>query len=208
MKNLIIFEIALLVISLVVFLFVIIDLKRFILDHFGSFDPYFQQLLSKNYDNFASPNYKSKYILTTARISDTDITELKENQIFVFGSNELGLHNGGASKLAYDKFGAEYGKGFGIYGKTYALPTCGNIGKEIFTFPLMEIEKQIESFLQCTTENLQFDFLVTEIGCGIAGYTPKHIAPYFARAVEMPNVYLPLRFIHILIKENIIEDKI
>ena len=46
------------------------------------------------------------------------ILELKENEIFVFGSNLAGSHGGGAARLAYERFGAVWGEGFGLHGQT------------------------------------------------------------------------------------------
>ena len=51
------------------------------------------------------------------------ISELKENEIFVFGSNLAGAHGGGAARLAYNRFGAVWGEGVGLHGETYAIPT-------------------------------------------------------------------------------------
>ena len=51
------------------------------------------------------------------------ITSLKPNEIFVFGSNLLGHHMGGAARIALEKFGAIYGQGVGLQGNSYAIPT-------------------------------------------------------------------------------------
>ena len=42
-------------------------------------------------------------------------------------------------------------------------------------------------------------FLVTEIGCGLAGYKPKDIAPLFKGVENLKNVKLPERFWHKII---------
>ncbi|MBR2476452.1 MAG: hypothetical protein IKB57_08000, partial [Bacteroidaceae bacterium] len=57
------------------------------------------------------------------RIAPDFITELSENEIFVFGSNLEGRHVGGAARIAYDKFGAIWGQGVGLQGNAYAIPT-------------------------------------------------------------------------------------
>jgi len=57
------------------------------------------------------------------RFYEGHINSLKENEIFVFGSNPEGRHGRGAAKYAKDKFGAIYGKGRGLQGQSYALPT-------------------------------------------------------------------------------------
>jgi len=51
------------------------------------------------------------------------ITELKLNELFVFGSNLAGAHGGGAARLAYERFGAVWGQGVGLQGRCYAIPT-------------------------------------------------------------------------------------
>ena len=57
------------------------------------------------------------------KTSIDDIRILKDNEIFVFGSNESGIHGAGAAFLANKKFGAVYGEGIGLFGKSYAIPT-------------------------------------------------------------------------------------
>lgn len=54
------------------------------------------------------------------RITPSKINILGENEIFVFGSNIKGLHMGGAARAAYNRFGAEWGNGEGLQGKSYA----------------------------------------------------------------------------------------
>ena len=51
------------------------------------------------------------------------ITELEDNEIFVFCSNLAGAHGGGAARLAYQRFGAVWGQGVGLQGQSYAIPT-------------------------------------------------------------------------------------
>ncbi len=57
------------------------------------------------------------------RITPDRITSLKDNEIFVFGSNKEGMHGGGAARIAYEDFGAEWGVGIGMTGQCYAIPT-------------------------------------------------------------------------------------
>lgn len=125
------------------------------------------------------------------KIANDNITELKENEIFVFGSNLSGRHGKGAAKTALD-WGAVYGKGNGIQGKTYGIPTKDvNVYK---TLPLSEIKKYVNEFLNYAFLNPDKTFLVTEVGCGLAGYSVKEIAPLFKRALELDNILLPRRF--------------
>lgn len=125
-----------------------------------------------------------------ARTTPAYITSLKPNEIFVFGSNLAGNHAGGAARLAYVKWGAVWGQGVGLQGQTYAIPTMHG-GVEA-------IRPYVEEFIRFAEEHPEQVFLVTEIGCGIAGFTPDEIAPLFAAAVPVQNVFLPERFWEVL----------
>jgi len=132
------------------------------------------------------------------KTSPKNITELKKNEVFVFGSNLRGRHGAGAAKQAL-KWGAIEGKDEGHYGKTYALPTKNEF---IETMPLNYIEWHVGEFIDHAAVNSEWIFLVTEIGCGLAGYTPKDIAPLFEEALDVENIHLPESFIDILIKKQ------
>lgn len=119
-----------------------------------------------------------------------NITELKEDEIFVFGSNLAGHHGGGAARIAHRKFGAEWGVGVGITGQCYAIPTMQG-GVET-------IKPYVDKFIELAREWDQTTFLVTRIGCGIAGFTDEQIAPLFAEAIELYNVRLPESFVKII----------
>ena len=93
------------------------------------------------------------------------ITGLKADEVFVFGSNLAGMHGGGAAYVAFRQFGAVMGCGVGLRGQSYAIPTM----PELF-------------------------FYVTRIGCGIAGFRDKEIAPLFSEALGLENVCLPESF--------------
>lgn len=123
------------------------------------------------------------------------ITELKENEIFVFGSNEAGIHGAGAARQALDQFGARWGVGFGPQGKTFAIPTKD---WSIRTLPIQHIKPYVNSFLSYALTQPNLVFLVTEIGCGLAGYKPKDIAPLFVRGTVMSNITLPDKFKEVL----------
>ena len=99
--------------------------------------------------------------------------------IVVFGSNQAGRHGKGAAKYARDNLGAVYGVGEGLTGNCYALPTKDY---NIKTRPLTDIHESIKTFLQVASENPDKVFKVTPIGCGLAGYTDKEIAPMFKYA--------------------------
>ena len=111
------------------------------------------------------------------------ITELKPGEIFVFGSNLQGMHGGGAARIAYQKFGAIMGQGVGLQGQSYGIPTMQG-GVET-------IRPYVDEFIAFAKEHPELTFLVTRIGCGIAGFSDDEIAPLFAQAHEVENIVLP-----------------
>ena len=113
--------------------------------------------------------------------------------IFVFGSNEAGRHGKGAAEYARKHYGAIYGQGEGLQGSSYAIPTKD---QKIKTLPLSEIEKGVQRFLQFAADHPELLFRVTPIGCGLAGYKPTDIAPFFRNHTE--NITLPNEFFEIL----------
>jgi hypothetical protein len=125
------------------------------------------------------------------RTTPKNITSLKDNEVFVFGSNSKGKHVGGAARLAFDKFGAVWGQGFGLRGNSYAIPTLKNLGEN---FPVETIHDFVLKFREDAKLLPEKTFYVTEIGCGIAGFTPEEIAPLFHCCAELESVYLPRRF--------------
>lgn len=120
------------------------------------------------------------------------IVGLDENEIFVFGSNLAGIHGGGAARLAFDKFRARWGKGIGLYGKSYAIPTKD---RNIQTLSLDKIEPQVDKFIKFAKEHKELTFYVTEIGCGLAGLKIKEMAPMFLKHEIPDNVKLPESFL-------------
>lgn len=116
-----------------------------------------------------------------------EIQELKPNQVFVFGSNLAGIHGGGAAWLAKAKFGAKPGQGCGLAGQTYAIPTKD---RQLQTLSLPRIQEQVDLFLAFAETHPHLEFLVTKIGCGLAGYAVKDIAPMFQQYIPK-NVILP-----------------
>ena len=111
------------------------------------------------------------------------ITELQPGEIFVFGSNLQGMHGGGAARVAYRNFGAVMGQGVGLQGQSYAIPTMQG-GVET-------IRPYVDEFIAFAKEHPELTFLVTRIGCGIAGFTDEDIAPLFAEAQGVDNIVLP-----------------
>lgn len=120
------------------------------------------------------------------------ITELKPNEIFVFGSNLAGAHGGGAARLAYNRFGAICGQGVGLQGQSYAIPTMQG-GVET-------IKPYVDEFIRFAKQHPEQKFLVTKIGCGIAGFKVEEIAPLFYHAIDSENIVLPREF------DDIVQD--
>ena len=116
------------------------------------------------------------------------ISKLKPNEIFVFGSNLAGMHGGGAAWIAYERFGAIMGQGVGLQGQSYAIPTMQG-GVET-------IKPYVDEFIEFASKHPEYKFLVTKIGCGIAGFTVEEIAPLFYRAIDVENIILPKEFVN------------
>lgn len=120
---------------------------------------------------------------------------MKQN-IFVFGSNLAGLHGAGSARAALEKYGAQYGKGIGFCGNSYAIPTKD---RNLDVLPLDEIKLHVRNFLIFAKTHPDMIFNVVKIGCGLAGYTSEQIAPMFKNASK--NVVLHTDFLKIL-EEN------
>ena len=118
------------------------------------------------------------------------ISQLRENEVFVFGSNLAGMHAGGAARVAVNNFGAVWGQGVGMQGQCYAIPTMQG-GVET-------IEPYVDEFIAYASQHPELKFYVTRIGCGIAGFTAEEIAPLFKDAVDLENVILPQDFVAVL----------
>ena len=121
------------------------------------------------------------------------ITELKENQIFVFGSNARGFHMGGAARQAVESFGAIMGQAEGLQGQSYAIVT---LDEEMRRVPLWYIEEQLEKLRDSAIQNPDKEFLLTAIGCGIAGFEVSTIAAACRDIENWPgNVIFPREFL-------------
>jgi len=119
-----------------------------------------------------------------------NISELKADEVFVFGSNLEGMHGGGAAYYAFRHFGAMMGCGVGLRGQSYAIPTMQG-GVET-------IKPYVDDFIVFAKEHPELFFYVTRIGCGIAGFRDKEIAPLFTEAIDVPNICLPESFVKAL----------
>ena len=156
------------------------DPLRTILDSFASSSLYKQQYatyVKYMVDEYFTPDY---------------ITALRENEVFVFGSNLAGHHCGGAARVARKLFGAKQGQGVGLQGQSYAIPTMQG-GVET-------IKPYVDEFIEYARQHPELTFYVTRIGCGIAGFTDDQIAPLFKDAENMMNVIIPKSFFDVLAK--------
>lgn len=122
---------------------------------------------------------------TSSRITPEYISALQPNEVFVFGSNVRGMHYGGAAAFAVKRFGAIMGQGEGLQGRSYAIPTMEG---------MENMQAAVDRFIAFAKEHTELIFLVTPIGCGIAGYTPEEVAPLFLKAATLPNLCLPDSF--------------
>ena len=121
--------------------------------------------------------------MSQKRTTPEFITELQPGEIFVFGSNLQGMHAGGAARIAYNNFGAIWGQGVGLQGQSYGIPTMQG-GVET-------VRPYVNEFIQFAKDHPELTFLVTRIGCGIAGFTDAEMAPLFEKAHSIENIILP-----------------
>ena len=126
-----------------------------------------------NLNNAFTPNHK--------------ITHLPTDWIFVFGSNMDGRHAGGAAKDAVKYFGAIWGQGEGLQGQSYAIPTMHG-GTDA-------IKPHVDKFIAFAKSREDLTFIVTPIGCGIAGHPLSEMAGLFKEAMSLGNVLLPRAFV-------------
>jgi hypothetical protein len=106
--------------------------------------------------------------------------------IFVFGSNERGIHGAGAAKVAREKYGAKMGQGVGLFGRSYALPTVWYPGVSLAPY---KVGEYVQDFIGYARVHQELVFVVTRVGCGLAGFTDTDIAPMFKDASD--NCLLP-----------------
>ena len=121
-----------------------------------------------------------------------DGTQPAEDEIFVFGSNLKGVHGAGAARFAMDHLGAVYGVGIGITGKCYAIPTKDEF---IITCPIETVRFYVNEFVEYAKARPTTKFFLTRIGCGLAGYSDKDIAPMFP---VLSNINYPEEWVSLL----------
>jgi hypothetical protein len=129
------------------------------------------------------------------RITPKHIKELKENEVFVFGSNRQSKHGKGAALTARNKFGAIYGQSEGLQGQSYAIITK-ELRKDYQPVSLQEVKEGVDTFIQFAKDNENLTFYVVELGCNLAYFTVEEIAPLFKSATKLKNVYLPEKFVN------------
>ena len=135
------------------------------------------------------------YFVENERIAPDNIVSLGKDEIFVFGSNVEGMHNGGAAYYALQHFGAKFGQAEGIQGQSYAIPTDSN--------SFEELAKAVERFTEYAVFHPQNKFMLTAVGTGNAGYKVRQIAPLFRQAYAFGNVYVPRSFMPYVDNTNV-----
>jgi len=159
---------------------------------------YYENLISDQID--AGIYYQDQYynsLNMINRITPNTVTQLSENQIFVFGSNSEGFHRRGAARFALDHCGAIIGQGKGLQGQSYAIVTKKDF-RTVKSSTLTEIESEILEFISFAVEHPNLHFLVSKVATDLAGYTIEEIAPLFKDAVPIKNIHLPVEFWDVL----------
>lgn len=123
--------------------------------------------------------------------SPARIERLEPHQVFVFGSNAEGMHGVAAARTAHERFGAVWGQGSGLQGQSYGVDSMSGLDV---------LAREVQGLLAFAAEHPELELLVTEVGCGIAGFTPEQVAPLFRGAPA--NVLLPERFAAVLAGES------
>jgi hypothetical protein len=114
------------------------------------------------------------------------IEELEPNQVFVFGANKNGIHAAGAAAYAAAHFGAVNGQGNGLQGQSYGIDTMSGY---------KELKRRVRIFIKFAKKHPELEFLVTKIGCGIAGFPIEQVAKLFNDTNDAGNIVLPEEFV-------------
>ena len=136
----------------------------------------------------------------SSRVTPRSVKGLRDNQVFVFGSNIAGRHSGAAAKQALLKWGAVWGLASGPQGRSYAIPTVSGKANNVKL-----IEPYARQFAQYARDHRDKTFLVTAVGCGNAGFTAEQVAPFFRDCIDLSNVYLPESFWQVLRRKGLIK---
>ena len=146
--------------------------------------------VKKRHSIMKPSDYQEDNKVARPKFTPGKISTLRPDEVFVFGSNLKGMHGGGAALAAWRHFGARLGQGVGLQGQSYAIPTMQG-GVET-------IRPYTDEFIAFAKAHPDLHFLVTRIGCGIAGFSDEEIAPLFREALGLANVSLPKEFIDVL----------
>lgn len=130
------------------------------------------------------------------------IKSLPENGIFVFGSNPQGRHGAGAAAVARQYFGAKYGQGSGLMGKSYGIITKDLRKKKHPSIPSGEIKEQIRVLYEYAVANPTLDFYVAYSSKGpyLSGFTPQQMASMFSFITIPENIVFEEGFSKLLIQ--------
>ena len=121
------------------------------------------------------------------RVTPDRLEQISGTDILVFGSNQQGIHAGRIAREALERFGAQMHQGAGIQGQSYAIPVMqGDVDT---------IQPYVDEFLDYASRHPHQHFMVTEVGCTLAGFEPEDIAPLFSPAREESNIWLPISFL-------------
>lgn len=101
--------------------------------------------------------------------------------IFVFGSNEGGIHGAGAALTARNSYDMPLGKSYGHYGKAFAIPTKDEYFQVL---SLQTIRAYVGGFIAYARAHKRQNFLVTAIGTGLSGLSHMDMANMFSDAPD------------------------
>lgn len=123
-----------------------------------------------------------------------NISELKPNEVFVFGTNQYAEHAGGAARIAAEKFGAIKGIApSGLCNQSYGIITTSFCEMPV---TIEFVKKQVEVLYEFARLRPDLTFYVTKIGTGIAGFTISEVAKVFRdiTRIKPTNIILPKEF--------------
>lgn len=109
--------------------------------------------------------------------------------IFVYGSNLAGVNGKGAANIAKRFLSAADGVGEGMASEfCYALPTKD---KNIQTRELSDVHISIDNLMSHALDNPTQQYMMTRVGCGLAGFCDEDILPHLGNIDIPKNVLLP-----------------
>ncbi len=154
-----------------------------------------------------------------------NITELKNDEVFVFGSNGDGFHGAGAAGYAsfnevgnvwrkhdyankpngwlgkWNVKGKAFGPQKGTIGKSYAIPTVISAGQKRSLDPEL-IRRYIQKFYIFASQRPLLKFYVAQDAKpGLNGYSPDEMAAMYKSAPIPNNVYFKKEFNKLICKQ-------